>query len=173
METQTAPQKAEFEPQAWTWITKNQDYAFAHWNQIFATIWFHETTLDGIRHLYKSVSEFAKSNPKGIALLTLVAAGAGLPSSSARRALSDLLAAGTDYVRCSAVIMEGSGFRAAAVRSVVTGITMLSKHPYPHEICDAERAAQMFGDRLLRATGKAPNTRTLRGAIESLRQSIC
>ena len=34
----------------------------------------------------------------------------------------------------SAVVHEGTGFRAAAVRSVVTGLAMMANLPYPHKV---------------------------------------
>jgi hypothetical protein len=37
-------------------------------------------------------------------------------------------------------VMEGAGFRAAAVRSVVTELTMLAKRAYPHRVCSGDDA---------------------------------
>ena len=53
---------------------------------------------------------------------------------------------GAGRIRMSAVVHEGAGFRAAAVRSVVTGIAMLSKVPFPHHIfATVEQAAKWLG----------------------------
>ena len=37
-------------------------------------------------------------------------------------------------IRCSAVVYEGDGFKAATLRAVVTGIAVLSRPIYPHVV---------------------------------------
>jgi hypothetical protein len=170
MGTELSP--AELAPTLWRVVTKNHDYALATWTEIVAVVWRHETTVEAVRQLDEAVAELARSHPKGIGMLTVVAEGAPLPPSAARKAIADLLTASTSFIRCSAVIMEGSGFRAAAVRSVVTGLTMLAKHDFPHEICDVEGAVRMFTDRLPRATGRALDPNTVRAAINLLRHQL-
>jgi hypothetical protein len=170
METQLSPN--EHAPTTWSVVTQCQDYALASWNEIVAVVWRHETTVDAVRNMQSAVTELARSYPKGIGMLTVIAAGAPLPGSAARKALADLLSTGSVYIRCSAVIMEGSGFRAATVRSVVTGLTMMSKHDFPHRICDVEGAAQLFAQMLPGITGRALDADTLRSAINELRRQM-
>ena len=35
----------------------------------------------------------------------------------------------------SAIVIEGSGFAAATTRTVIAGVYLLTKKPYPHKIC--------------------------------------
>ena len=170
METRWSP--AETSPTLWRVVSKNRDYALATWNEIVAVVWRHETTVEAVRQLDAAVAELARSHPKGIGMLTIVAEGAPLPPSPARKAIAELLTARTAFIRCSVVIMEGTGFRAAAVRSVVTSLTMLSKHDFPHEICDVEGAVRMYTDVLPRATGRALDPNTVRAAINLLRRQM-
>jgi len=68
------------------------------------------------------------------------------PPSEAREAVAIFLRSAAGKVRMSAVMHEGFGFRAAAVRSVVTGLSMLVRLPYPHEIfATVEQAANWLG----------------------------
>ena len=170
METQLS--QAEIASTPWKVVTKNHDYALASWNEIVAVVWRHETTVEAVRQLDEAVAELARSHPKGIGMLTVVAEGAPLPPSAARKAIADLLTASTAFIRCSVVIMEGTGFRAAAVRSVVTGLTMLAKHDFPHQICDVEGAVRMYTDVLPRATGRALDPNAVRAAINLLRRQM-
>jgi hypothetical protein len=49
-----------------------------------------------------------------------------------------------DHVNASAVVLEGTSFRAAFVRSIVTGLTMLAHQPFPHQVCSMEEAERVF-----------------------------
>lgn len=164
---------AESETLSSTWniVTNTHDYALALLNEIVAIIWRHETTLAGIQSSNKLVAEVARHHPKGIALLTVISEVAPMPSSEARKALADLMCTHR-LIRCSAVIMEGTGFRAAAVRSVVTGLALLSHHEYPHRICDVEGAVKMYTDVMPGVTGRAWDPNKIRAAINELRRLV-
>jgi hypothetical protein len=158
--------------QPWQVIARHPDYALASWQQIFAVIWRRETTASGAEDLRTKCGEFARANPRGIGLLTIVETGAPLPSSAERKSIADFLAGGSSFIRCSAVIFEGSGFRAAAVRSVVTGLTLMARQAYPHKICDIEEAIRMFCEILPTATGRAVSPAAMRSSLADLRADI-
>ncbi|MGE5786671.1 MAG: hypothetical protein ACM3ZE_18900, partial [Myxococcales bacterium] len=137
--------QSEIVSSTWNVVTKTHDYALASLDEIAAIVWRHETTLEGIKNSNQFVAEVARHHPKGIALLAVISEVVPMPSSEARKALSNLMSTHR-LVRCSAVIMEGTGFRAAAVRSVVTGLALMSHHEYPYRICDVEGAVKMYTD---------------------------
>lgn len=163
--------QSEIVSSAWNVVTKTHDYALASLNEIAAIIWLRETTLEGIQSSNRLVAEVARHHPKGIALLTVISEVAPMPSSEARRALADLMSAHL-RIRCSAVIMEGTGFRAAAVRSVVTGLMLLSHHEYPHRMCDVDGAVKMYTDVMPGVTGRAWDPNKIRAAINELRRLV-
>jgi hypothetical protein len=154
----------------WKIVQKDDNYVLASWQQIFAVVWRNETTLDGVRALHSECSKFATKHPRGIGLLTIVSAGAPMPASPVRQAVAAFLAQGSLYIKCSGVLMEGTGFRAAAVRSVVTGLTMLAKQAYPHRVCSVHDAASMLAHALTAAGGRTIDPAALRVAIDELRQ---
>jgi hypothetical protein len=160
------------EPEAWHLIVKTQDYALASWQQIFAVIWRRDTTVEGGEHLRSACTAFARTQPRGIGLLTVVESGAPLPPGPARRAIADFLAEGSAFIKCSAVVFEGSGFRAAAVRSVVTGLTLMARQAYPHRVCDIEDAIEMFVRILPGATDRPVNAAAFRSTLAALRKTI-
>jgi|KBSMisStandDraft_5_1062788.scaffolds.fasta_scaffold557882_2 hypothetical protein len=159
-----------FPPESWTLVSKDADYALAHWQQVFAVFWRRETTVEGARDLARSCAAFAATQPRGIGLLTIVESGAPLPASSARNEIADFLASGSKFIKCSAVVFEGSGFRAAAVRSVVTGLTLMAKQAYPHKVCSLEDAIAMFARILPEATGRALSADDFRASVEDVRK---
>lgn len=110
------------------------DHIIMVWERSVCVVWKRATTLAGIEKLSSVYKEQAVRYPDGIYLLTIVEPTAPLPPPEAREALAIFLRSGGGRTRLSAVVHEGNGFRAAAVRSVVTGLAMLVRLPYPHEI---------------------------------------
>ncbi|WP_437973074.1 serine/threonine-protein kinase [Sorangium sp. So ce295] len=156
----------------WQLIVKHPDYVMASWRHVFCTIWRHETTEEGVRCLWESCTEFAKQHPRGIGLLTIVQSRASLPPGHMRRALSAFLADASEYTRCSAVVVEGGGFRAAAVRSVVTGLALAARQRYPHKVCDLREAELMFAEILPAATGIDVSDRVFSVSLMRLRETL-
>lgn len=154
--------------ESWNIVEKDDNHVLASWQQIFAVVWRQDTTLEGAQALNRECLAFATKHPRGIGLLTIVSAKAPMPTSPVRRVVADFLAQGSTYIKCSAVLMEGTGFRAAAVRSVVTGLTVLAKQAYPHRVCSVPDAVTMFTNALV-ASGPAVNPTALRAAIDELR----
>jgi hypothetical protein len=110
------------------------DYCIATWNAILILIWRAETTLDAVVAVRRELDALGRVFPSGIGLLTIVEQAAPVPPGEVRSALARVLADYGASIRHSAVVHEGSGFRAAAIRGVVTGLTMLARPPYPHKV---------------------------------------
>lgn len=156
----------------WELIAKQPDFALACWQHVFTVIWRRETTMEGAEQLRTECRAFAESHPRGIALLTIVESGAPLPSSGPRKAIAEFLGEASAFIKCSAVIFEGSGFRAAAVRSVVTGLTLMARQKYPHKVCDLDEAVRMFAGILPQATGRGISEIELKSTLADLRVKI-
>ncbi|WP_437573812.1 serine/threonine protein kinase [Sorangium sp. So ce887] len=156
----------------WSLVTKDSDYILASWRQIFCVIWRQETTYEGVRRLHDGCRRFAKQHPRGIGLLTIVESGASSPPAPVREALSFFLADASAYIRCSAVVVEGAGFRAAAVRSVVTGLSLVARQRYPHRVCDLRKAGLMFADILPAATGLDVSVDAFGASLGRLREAV-
>jgi hypothetical protein len=150
-----------------------RDYCFASWNHVFILIWRHDTTLEGLKALDKAMREHETRCPEGSGLLTIIEQGAPMPSSEVRTAMARFLTELARFIKISAVAFEGAGFRAAAVRGVVTGLTMLARQPYPHKVfATMPEAAQWLG-RSLRETAKLEvDSESLVKALGELRERV-
>ena len=96
-----------------------------------------------------------------------------MPSSEVRTALARFMTEGARVIRSSAVAFEGAGFRAAAVRGVVTGLTMLARQPYPHKVFATMTDAAQWLTGSLAQTAHVPlDSRELLGALEELRERM-
>ena len=109
------------------------DLALMTWRNIYVVVWRNETSPTASTMVHQRCEEFAKRHPEGVGMLTVVTSTAPMPPSESRDRLARFMREGT-YVKASAVAFEGTGFRAAAIRSVVTGLTLLAKQAFPHRI---------------------------------------
>lgn len=111
-----------------------RDFTLMSFKDVFVVIFHHDTTVGGATTLRNRYATFAAQHAAGAGLLTIVEPGAPMPNSEAREALAKFMTENSDSILVSGVAYEGSGFRAAAVRSVVTGLTMLARQPFPHKV---------------------------------------
>jgi hypothetical protein len=125
-----------------------RDFMLASCGPVFIVEWRVNTTMEGCRALRTECERFGRTQPGGVGLLTIINANAPAPGASERVAIADFLRAGSSYIKSSAVVVEGQGFRAALVRGVVTGLTLLAKQAFPHRVISMEEALQMLSEGL-------------------------
>jgi hypothetical protein len=110
------------------------DQIVATWKNVVLLIWRQETTVEGVRAAKATYDELSASCPGGVILATVVEWNAPAPPVDARKELARFLSGCSGRMILSAVVHEGAGFRAAMVRSVVTGLALVAKLPYPHKV---------------------------------------
>src|SRR4051812_23111597 len=96
------------------------DYLIATWGDVFILIWRVNTTEAGLAAVREEFTTLTHQHAV-VGILTVVETGAPLPPSPVRKLMADFLAEQAAHIWRSAVVFEGSGFRSAAVRGVVTG----------------------------------------------------
>lgn len=151
---------------------KTPDYAMMSLDNLFVILWRKNTTLEGIAKLVKHLAAEAAKNPKGMGLVTIVPTTAVPPPNEVRGKLASALSEAV-FVKGSAVCFEGTGLRATIVRSVVTGLTLLSPPPFPHKVFGTLESGVEFVNQNLEKAG-APTSTTSRVVkdIEAWRQSL-
>jgi hypothetical protein len=111
-----------------------RDHIMATWECVVILIWRAETTSAGIRYAQDVFDALALKYPQGVFLLNVVEPDAPMPVPEVRSGMAAFLTKGGSRMTLSAVVHEGQGFRAAAVRSLVTGLALITKLPYRHKI---------------------------------------
>ncbi len=101
------------------------------WNNVVIAVWRTETRASAVEKLSEALAGLSRAH-REVALLQVVEDGATAPDAESRRAITSMLQQHGGSIRCSAVVYEGDGFRAATLRAVVTGITLLGRPAYPH-----------------------------------------
>jgi hypothetical protein len=121
-------------PPAAELLGADPDYALATWGSLFIIVWRVYTPVEAVREVRRQANRYAAERRGQLGFLTFVEPGAPTPSSAARAELASLLREASPFTRASAVVYEGDGFQAAAVRSVVTGLALLARQKFPHKI---------------------------------------
>lgn len=136
-------------------IEATRDHAIGQWRGVALYVWRGATTVRAaglLERVFDRVRELVPDGP-GV-VLGVVEAGAPPPPAEARTALAHTLGRGHGYVVASALIFEGDGFSASMVRAVATGLAMLARPGYPHQVFAEVGAGTAWLERELKRAGK-------------------
>jgi hypothetical protein len=100
------------------------------WNDIFVLVDQGNAVASDYPNLQRLVLEQGKKHPGGLGGLVIIPAAASPPPEEVRRAIRDVLTQVTPQLRCLCWLVEGTGFRAAAVRAALIGLGVFSRHRY-------------------------------------------
>ena len=154
-------------------LHREADFALATFGDIFMTIWRDKTTMEGVRASRSAVEAFSAGRRREIGMLTIVEPGAPIPARAERTALADYLRAVSDSIKVSALVYEGEGFHAAAVRSLVTGLTLIARQDYPHRVFDSvDKAAVFMAPLLVQRDDSTPLAQEIIDAVAQLRRAV-
>jgi hypothetical protein len=152
-------------------LENDLDHALATWHRVVIVVWRRETSPSAIERLGLAMLVLERAIGHSVGLFMVVEQGAPLPSNEARSTSATVLQKAS--LALSAVTFEGAGFRAAAVRAVVTGIGLLAKAPYPYKsFAQVEEAAAWVHLRTS-ADGEGPSVpeKALLLAVNRVRQA--
>jgi hypothetical protein len=148
------------------------DLALGAAPDLFVTIWRDRTTLEGVEILQSHLADFARDRSKELALLTIIEAGAKMPAVGTREPLARVLNGVAEQVLISGVAFEGEGFLAASIRSVVVGLTLIARQPFPHRTFkDVEEVARWFESERA-SIGKHFEARAVQRMVATFRRQV-
>jgi len=104
--------------------------------------------------------------------MQVVASSAGPPSGAARSALANMFRTVSHGIIGSSLVVPGVGFRMATARAIATGMIMLARLRFPHEVhSSVERGAAWHAS--LHSNGDAPfQTRNIVLTVHSLEGEV-
>jgi hypothetical protein len=115
-------------------VTIDRDHLVATWRDVLVVNWRVEVTMHAVRRLRSVLGEFAAARPAGIATFVVLDAGALVPGHEPRNETASVLRQFEAHTLASCVVIDGQGFRAAAFRSVIAGLSLITRVPYPHRV---------------------------------------
>jgi hypothetical protein len=112
----------------------NADCSIGFDRGVAVAFWRYHTYAEDVLALEAAVLRAHQACGHRIGLIQIVSATAIVPDQHARAALAGFLRRSNRIVARSALVHEAQGFRAAMIRSIVTGITALSNPGFPHRV---------------------------------------
>jgi hypothetical protein len=106
-------------------------------------IWRDDTEAASVRIVGQMLGRLSSQFPAGIGLMQLVGEGHPPLRAESRAELNRVLRSGATSIRCSTLVFEGQGFKAAAVRGIAAGLVMLKRVPFPHQVVNLQTAVDM------------------------------
>jgi hypothetical protein len=122
------------EARAVTICRANSDYVVGFSRGVAIAFWRFHTKAEYVSELEATALRAHKACGERIALMQVVAGSAITPDGRARGALAQMLRSLNGIVSHSAIVHEAEGFRAAMIRSIVTGVAALSNPGFPHRV---------------------------------------
>jgi hypothetical protein len=114
--------------------TEPGQHAFYTWQNIMITCWSQRATGPAIEKVAHYREQLDRAHPEGVSVIYLIANEAGLPTPEARAGVKDLMTRFSKKRACLAILIQGEGFWASAMRAVVTGVRMLVPLNFPMQI---------------------------------------
>lgn len=146
------------------------------WEDIFVIIDDGSGRPSDYEVLHRMLVEQGSRYKAGLGCLTIVPANAKPPSPAVRKAMKAALESAP--LRCLCWFIEGSGFAAAMVHAVLTGLRFISRPPYPtHIASDLEEGLRWIlpnlegGSRRIESAHEAAKTiraKRASGVLQSL-----
>jgi hypothetical protein len=130
---QPAPRRESF-PSQLEFFEVAQHHVLASFRNVAIAVWVDETSVGAVRRAQDLLERLSTEWPQGIALLQVFGEDNQRVEPTARIALKELLLSGRRTVRQAPVVYEGSGFRAAAIRGMVTGLLSHRDYGFPHRV---------------------------------------
>jgi hypothetical protein len=104
---------------------------FIRWQDLFTIVDDGSIPLARYGVIETAMGEHASQHPHGIACMVILPPDSRPPPDDVKRAVKVLLTRLAPQISCLAYVIEGSGFKAVAVRATLVGMKIFSSRPYP------------------------------------------
>jgi hypothetical protein len=105
---------------------RGDGFAATAFGPLVITVFDRASNAQNAEAMARIMTQAARANP-GVAILTVVGPNCKVPDSSVRNRLTSQVKTIQKQLLAAVTVIEGSGFRTAAVRGVVTGMTLVLK----------------------------------------------
>ena len=153
-----------------TVMSDTDDVCIALWRNLLVVVWRVRLGESAIELIEAMAQRMVTTFQQGFGLIQYIESAASLPSDDERRALEMLMQKLSGSCKCSAVIYEGSGFRASVIRSVETGINLAAKQDFPNLVFNnVEEALVWLTTRVPSIAGRRTSSTQLHHVLSACR----
>lgn len=131
-------------------------------------IWRRKPTRERFNIQKKCLDEVVAKNLGKAAFICVVEPTSEPPDDDIRKASSLMISSHEKNLKCVALVIEGTGFRSAITRTVLSGIVMLIRTPAPIKFFDTPKSACLWLGTLLPSArdGLLEEIEALRGLLD-------
>jgi hypothetical protein len=102
-------------------------------NMLFL-VWRYETQAAAYIRARATLAELGALHSRGVGVMQVIEPTAVPPDAAARAEFPKMLDLADQFVKHFSIVHEGTGFKAAAVRTITSGVYLLSRRKFPHEV---------------------------------------
>lgn len=117
-----------------TFLARGRDYRIALWRQAYVVDFRDTPTKEGLDSAVRCKREALAANPDGVVVLNLLLGDKPLPSAEVRDYAEQKQSEDLEGVLAHATVVTGEGFRAGALRSILAGLYLVSRSPFPRKV---------------------------------------
>lgn len=151
-------------------LANEPGHCFATWDRVLLQVWRLEVTTEAVETLRKIGKAFVYESREPVSTLSIVESTSPAPSDKLRGALSGFYRELAPQMKEQIVVAEGSGFRAALVRSVGLALSTVAPKSLPFKfVGGVEEAAMLIRPHLSPAAGGVAG---LQEAIRTVRAKM-
>lgn len=145
-------------------------FAFSAWQNITMFVWQGRAGLQAVRRLAEVTDPIYAAYPEGVSNIHILTAGIPLPGNEVRDELGKLMRSRAHQRACIGFVLEGGGFWASALRSLITGMRVLAPRSFELRIGGSvEEVANWLPGPHFKKTGRHVDSESIRAAIEETR----
>lgn len=130
-------------------------------------VWRRRTLVAPYRAGIQLVAQLALKHPTGVGVMQIVETEATPPDSETRKAFADFLK--QTAIRHFSVTHEGTGFKAASVRAIVSGVHALARPDFEHSVHSTVAEASRWAAAQNRRLGRNDEWQALERVMQTLR----
>ena len=145
--------------------------ALASCGAVYISLLRKPLTIDGVARMARqSKRMFELYHGKIVSLAVIEPSAADAASKEVREKSAELARA--HPILGAAIVIEGSGFRPAATRTLVAGMYLVTKKEYPHKIVSTAAEGAEWLVSILAQAGVAHSAHDMVAAVEAARAAI-
>lgn len=131
-------------------------------------VWRRRTMVVPYRAGMQLVVNLGLKHPNGVGVMQVVETEAIPPDSEARKAFAEFVR--LPQIRHFSVTHEGTGFKAASVRAIVSGVNALARPSFVHSVQSTVADASRWAAAQNRLFGARDDAKAIEAALQALRR---
>lgn len=131
-------------------------------------VWRRRTLAEPYRAGARLVAQLGAKFPEGVGVMQVVEVDAVPPDSDARKVFVEFLK--QEIIKHYSVTHEGTGFKAASVRAIVSGVQTLARPTFEHSVHSSVAAAARWAAAQNKRIGRNDDPAAIERVFQALRK---